>query len=158
MAHTNSMACAEPQLLHNPKRRRRSRWTTAPTPDSDVTAFLLQRPCLSAKKRTTYFTKSDSDTESDENSGKVPKKRSFKKKANAMDSNEFELGPDWAPANAHLLGTSESGPDPAPALTHHCTDKQVCHLARICTSHQSVAAEEEIAAIAMPIERQGELW
>jgi len=31
------------------------------------------------------------------------------------------------------------------------------HIARTCTSHPFVAVEEEIAAIAMPIEWQGEL-
>ena len=43
-----------------------------------------------------YFTKSNSETESDEDINKVPKKRSFKKKANAIDSNsnEFDLGPN----------------------------------------------------------------
>jgi hypothetical protein len=41
-----------------------------------------------------YFTKSNLETESDEDIDKAPKKRSFKKKANAIDSNsdEFELG------------------------------------------------------------------
>jgi hypothetical protein len=43
-----------------------------------------------------YFTKSNSETESNEDIDKAPKKRSFKKKANAIDSNsnEFDLGPN----------------------------------------------------------------
>ncbi len=64
--------------------------------DQDVMAFLPLRPCRSAKKRVVYYTKSDSETESDEDSDKAPKKRSIKKKTNAIDSdiNEFKLGPN----------------------------------------------------------------
>ena len=65
-------------------------------------------PSRSAKKRVAYSDKSDSELECDEDSDEAPKKRSFKKKANAIDNDEFELGPDAAPALTHLLGTSES--------------------------------------------------
>jgi hypothetical protein len=50
----------------------------------------------SAKKRVVYFTKSDLETESDEDSDEAPKKRSFKKKANTK------------PDLLHLPGMSES--------------------------------------------------
>ena len=84
------------------------------------TAFLLSRP--PAKKRVVYFIKSDSEMESNEDSGKA-------KKADAINSVsvEFELGHDPAPALTHHLGMSKSvrshispelGPDLAPALTH----------------------------------------
>ena len=62
----------------------------------------------SAKKRVVYFDKSDLDLECDEDGDEAPKKRSFKKKANATNKDEFELGPDAAPALTHLLGKSES--------------------------------------------------
>jgi hypothetical protein len=65
-------------------------------------------PSRSAKKSVVYSDKSDSELECNEVSNKAPKKRSFKKKANAIDNNEFELGPDAAPTLTHLLGTSES--------------------------------------------------
>ena len=43
-----------------------------------------------------YFTKSDSETESEEDGDEAPKKRSFEKKANAIDSDsdEFEDADD----------------------------------------------------------------
>jgi hypothetical protein len=64
--------------------------------DQDNVALLPQRPSRSIKKRVVYFPKSDSETESDEDGNMAPKKRSFKKKANGIDSdsNEFELCPD----------------------------------------------------------------
>jgi hypothetical protein len=84
-------------------------------------------PSRSAKKRVVYFDKSDSELESDEDGDEAPKKRSFKKKANATNNNEFELGPDAAPALTHFLGMSESArlytlralaPDQSPVLKH----------------------------------------
>ena len=65
-------------------------------------------PSRSTKKRVVYSDKSDSELECNEDSNKAPKKRSFKKKANAIDSDEFELRPDAAPTLTHLLRTSES--------------------------------------------------
>ena len=54
--------------------------------DQDVAAFLPTRPHRSGKKRVVYFTKSDSETEPDEDNNEALKKRSFKKKANAIDN------------------------------------------------------------------------
>jgi len=89
-----------------------------------------------------YFDKSDSQLECDEDGDKAPKKRSFKKKANATNNNEFELGPDTAPALTHPRD------EQVRTIVHHtCTH----------TSHQFVSTEEEIVAIAMPIEQEGEL-
>ena len=70
--------------------------TTKKKRDKDGVALLPQQPSRSAKKRAVYFTKSDSELESEDDNIKAPKKRSFKKKANAINSNsnKFKLGPD----------------------------------------------------------------
>jgi hypothetical protein len=70
--------------------------TTKKKRDKDDVALLPQQPSRSAKKRAVYFTKSDSELESEDDNIKAPKKRSFKKKANAINSNsnKFKLGPD----------------------------------------------------------------
>jgi hypothetical protein len=60
-------------------------------------------PSRSAKKRVVYSDKGDSELECDEDGDEAPKKRSFKKKANPIDNDKFELGPDTAPALIHLL-------------------------------------------------------
>ena len=64
--------------------------------DQDVVDFFPQQPSRSAKKRVIYFTKSDSELESEDDGDEAPKKRSFKKKANATNSNsnKFELDTD----------------------------------------------------------------
>ena len=61
-------------------------------------------PSRSAKKRVVYSDKGDSELECDEDGDEAPKKRSFKKKVNAIDNDEFELGPDAAPSSCTLLG------------------------------------------------------
>ena len=92
-----------------------------------VVSSTKKLPSRSAKKMVSYFAKSDLEFESDENGDEAPKKRRFKKKANATNNDEFELSPDAAPALTHLFGTSKSArsytshalaPDQAPALTH----------------------------------------
>ena len=65
-------------------------------------------PSRSVKKRVVYFSKSDSELGSDEDRDKAPKKKSFEKKANGTNNDEFELGPYAAPALMHLLGMSEN--------------------------------------------------
>jgi hypothetical protein len=70
-----------------------------------VVSSTKKLPSRSVKKRVVYFAKSDSELESDEDGDEAPKKRSFKKKANATNNGEFELGPNAAPALTHLLGT-----------------------------------------------------
>ena len=100
-------------------------------------------PSRSAKKRVVYSDKSDSELECDEDSDEAPKKRSFKKKANAIDNDEFELGPDAAPALTHRLGTSES----ARSYT----------LRALAPVTNLSPRKKKIVAIAMPIMREGEL-
>ena len=71
-----------------------------------TTKKLLSR---SVKKRVVYFVKSNSELGSDEDGDKAPKKKSFEKKANGTNNDEFvELGPYAAPALTHLLGMSEN--------------------------------------------------
>jgi hypothetical protein len=77
--------------------------------DSDRKVPVTKKlPSRSVKKRVVYSDKSDSELECDEDSDKAPKKRSFEKKANATNNDEFELGPNTAPALMHLLGMSEN--------------------------------------------------
>jgi hypothetical protein len=99
--------------------------------DQDVAAASPPRPRRSAKKKVVYFTKSDSETESDEDGNEAPKKGSAKKKADASngkgrgkkaskggggkkrmsvdsDSDEFELGPDADDEDESIAADSES--------------------------------------------------
>ena len=70
-----------------------------------VVSSTKKLPSRSVKKRVVCFAKSDSELGSDEDGEeKGPKKRSFEKKANATNKDEF-LSPDAAPALTHLLGT-----------------------------------------------------
>jgi hypothetical protein len=74
--------------------------------DSDrVVSSTKKLPSRSVKKRVVYFAKSNSELGSDEDGNKAPKKRSFKKKANATNNDKFKLGPHQAPYRtppAHL--------------------------------------------------------
>ena len=66
--------------------------------DSDrVVSSTKKLPSQSVKKRVVYFAKSNSELGSDEDDNKAPKKRSFKKKANATNNDKFKLGPHQAP-------------------------------------------------------------
>ena len=66
--------------------------------DSDrVVSSTKKLPSRSVKKRVVYFAKSNSELGSDEDGNKAPKKRSFKKKANATNNDKFKLGPHQAP-------------------------------------------------------------
>ena len=79
--------------------------------------------------------------------------------------NMHALAPDQAPILMHPLGTSENAythalaPDQASVLTLPLGTLGTSENARSYTrtSPQFVSTEEEIEAIAMPIEREGEL-
>jgi hypothetical protein len=73
--------------------------------DSDrVVSSTKKLPSRSAKKMVSYFAKSDSELESDENGDKAPKKRRFKKKANATNNDKFKLAPTQHPPSRTFLG------------------------------------------------------
>ena len=77
--------------------------------DSDrVVSSTKKLPSRSVKKRVVYFSKSDSELGSNEDGDKALKKKSFEKKANGTNNDEFELGPYAAPALTHLLGMSKN--------------------------------------------------